>query len=285
MLIVLLSFIGIYYIIYKNYKSRDFILLSILMVLFYNNQLNFVTTYFEYLQNVGHLMAENEFFNSIINPTGEGRIYDDEMRFNDILFDNIDFSYDRNNKIYENFSLKINPNEKILLSEEFGSGKGAIAKLLMKFYKPSKGRILIDGKNISDINTGLLRKRIIYINQNCALFDDTIYNNIKYGNNIDESNVIKLMKKYDLYDNFEGIIHLKVNDHISGGIKKLIILLRGLLKTDYDTIILDEPTENLDYNTKVKVIRMINDLTRDKTLILISHDDICKNIVSRVVDI
>ena len=165
-----------------------------------------------------------------------------------------------------------------MITGKSGRGKTTLIKLLLKLQKLDDGDILVSGKSIKNINSDLIRKKIIYVNQKTNLFNDTILNNIKYGNNVSEDIIIDLIKKYD--------IQLDVNANgksASLGMQKMAIILRGLLKPDYDTIILDEPTASVDILNKDRVMNMILELTQDKTVIIISHDkDIEKYITKKI---
>ena len=170
-------------------------------------------------------------------------------------------------------------------------------------------KILIDGIPIEDISTKYLRHQINYINQNTMLFDEDIYYNIKYGNKRDtnynfiapaissnltnnlpnqanrpnqqEEEVNKKIKakleKYDLltiYDNLENGLHSKAGPkgtNLSLGMQKVTILMRGLMR-DSQILIFDEPLAGLDQKTRAKVIKMIVEETKNKTVLVITHD-------------
>jgi len=274
--VLFISFGYIYYLIFKTFSSTNFILLSVLMLLYYNNHIQFITSFFEYSQYLGELKPEKEFFEKFFKTKDKTKEYDN-LIFNNIKYKNITFGYG-DNKLYDNFSLDIDPYEKVLITGKSGRGKTTLIKLLLKLQKLDDGDILVSGKSIKNINSDLIRKKIIYVNQKTNLFNDTILNNIKYGNNVSEDIIIDLIKKYD--------IQLDVNANgksASLGMQKMAIILRGLLKPDYDTIILDEPTASVDILNKDRVMNMILELTQDKTVIIISHDkDIEKYITKKI---
>jgi len=285
MSVLFVSFVLIYYTVFKEFKSTNFILISILIMLFYNNQLNFITTLFEYIQNLGQLSAEADFFKDIFNEVDDGSIDDDTIDFGNIVFDNIKFSF-KDKNIYNNYSLKINRNDKLLITGKFGRGKSTLMKLLVKLYKLDDGDILISSHSIKHIKTSLLRRKIIYVNQKTTLFNDTIINNIKYGNDSSDERIIEILKKYNFYNQLKDKLYTKTRmNELSLGMQKVIIILRGILKDGYDTIIFDEPTVSLDVPTKESVLKMIFDVCNDKTVIIISHDPDVEKYCDRIENI
>lgn len=209
-----------------------------------------------------------------------------------IVFDKVTFSYfsdDMNNlyndPIIQDFMLQINKNNKVAVVSQSGSGKSTLMKLLLGFYKPQNGRILINGVDINDINLKSLRKKINYVNQKTLLLNDTIINNMRYGNNKTDQEIIDILIKYDLLKLFKNSINYEVDisgKNISFGMQKVIFLMRGILK-DSEVYIFDEPLTSIDKDTRENVIRLIDDYTKGKTLIVITHDDEILSIVDRVI--
>jgi ABC-type multidrug transport system fused ATPase/permease subunit len=202
-----------------------------------------------------------------------------------ITFDNITFKYDNNSEnIISNFSLKINKNDKVAILAQSGSGKTTLMKLLLAFYKPQKGKILINNIDINNIDKKDIRNRINYINQKTLLLNDTIINNIKYGNNKPDNYIIDILKKYDLLNLFKNSINYQVDisgKNISMGMQKVIFIMRGILKDDTDVYIFDEPLTSIDKNTRKNIINLINDFCKNKTLIIITHDEEILSIVNK----
>jgi len=183
--------------------------------------------------------------------------------------------------IVQDFSLSVKRGERITIFAKSGSGKTTIMKLLLAFYKPQKGSILLDGKNINDISPHHIRNKINYVNQRTLLFQDTILNNMKYGNNKTDEQIISILGKYNLLSVFSKTSDpsvlsttqvLKNGTNISMGMQKVIFLVRGLLKEDAIVYVLDEPLTSIDPSTRQNVLHFIDEQTKDKTLIIISHD-------------
>ena len=158
-------------------------------------------------------------------------------------------------------------------------------KILLGFYKPQKGSILINNIDIQNINVNSLRKKINYINQKTLLLNDTIINNMKYGNNKSTKEIVDILNKYDLLKLFKNSLDDQVDisgKNISFGMQKVIFLMRGILKNS-DVYIFDEPLTGIDKNTRFNVIKLIDDYTKNKTLIIITHDDEILSITKSIV--
>jgi ABC-type multidrug transport system fused ATPase/permease subunit len=211
-----------------------------------------------------------------------------------ILFKNVSFSYEKNennenNNIINKLNLSINSRERIGIISKSGNGKTTLMKLLLAFYKPQEGEIILDGININDIHPKLLRKQINYINQNTLLINDTIINNIKFGNDKkSDQEIINMIKKYDLISVFKDQNLNKIVEvsgkNMSMGMQKIIFILRGILK-DSCVYIFDEPLTSLDEHSRKSVIKMIDDNTKNKTLIVITHDKEILSILNRIIEL
>ena len=195
--------------------------------------------------------------------------------------------------ILKNVNLKIDDKEKIAIIGRSGSGKSTLSKVLLKFYK-YQGTILIDDKNIQKINTKYLRSKIVYANQKTILYDISVMDNIKYGNNSDSENILKLLNDYQLLEVFSGLKNGIYSDsgvqgnELSGGMQKVVILLRTILKAKDSKsliIILDEPLAGLDSKTRQKVIKLINNECLGLTLIIITHDKEILPYMDRIIDL
>lgn len=203
---------------------------------------------------------------------------------------NLSFGYNQK-KILNNVNLTIKNKEKIALIGKSGSGKTTLSKLLINLH-PYEGNIFIDNKNIKQINNTTLRDNIIYINQRTVLFEKSVIENMMYGNNYSKNNVINFLNKYELttiFDNLPNDINetIRVNGgNLSMGMQKIIILVRGILKSrNAHILIIDEPLASLDQKTIVKVLRMIKNECKSKTLLIITHDKEIYPIVDRIVDL
>jgi ABC-type multidrug transport system fused ATPase/permease subunit len=243
-----------------------------------------------YLYRLNRQMSDTIYYYSIImsNKNFLTNLFNDNKNINKnvnlnngkIEFKKVYFKYnekDDSKYILKNFNYVIQPKTKIALLGQSGSGKSTIMKLLIHLYPLNKGQILIDNEDIKNIDVNYLRTKIIYVNQKTLLFNDTILNNIKYGTNKSEKEIIDLINTYDLNVVFQKLpFGLKSNcgvngNHLSLGMQKVIITLRGILKTGI-IYIFDEPLTSLDAETKKKIIKMLFEVLNNKTIIIITHD-------------
>ena len=197
----------------------------------------------------------------------------------DIKFKNVSFKYPGSDDyILKNVTTYFKGNTKIGIIGPSGSGKSTIMKLLLRMNQIQNGEILIDGINIENIEIKHLRDKIIYINQKTSLFNMSIIENIMYGNpKTKEKDIINMMNRYNLSSVYQGLkkgVYEQAGvggSNLSLGMQKVTILLRGIFK-EGKIIIFDEPLAGLDSNTRVKVIKMIKNECKNKTVLIITHD-------------
>ena len=193
----------------------------------------------------------------------------------DIEFKNVYFKY--NDKyILKNISFKIPNKTTLSIIGETGSGKTTITNLIEKFYNIDKGNILIDNNNINEIDTKLLRDNIGLVLQDVNLFKGTIMDNIKYGKEINDLEVIKVCKKIKadifierLKDGYYTVIDNDTNI-LSTSEKQLISIIRCIIKNP-KIIILDEATSEVDVKTEKLIYNGIKHLLKNRTCIIIAH--------------
>ena len=173
-------------------------------------------------------------------------------------------------------SLSINKGSKVAIIGHTGSGKSTLAKLLPRFFEPSKGSIHIEGDDISLMDLSVLRDGISYVSQDAMLFNDTIYNNIVFGNpDAQKDEVEQVAKNIGLHDFIMSLplaYETPLGDRgacLSGGQKQCVAIARALLK-NAPIIILDEATSALDFETEQKVMAAIDSI-KGLTQIIITH--------------
>lgn len=195
----------------------------------------------------------------------------------DIKIENINFRYGNRDLVLKDVSMCFPKNKKIAIVGESGCGKTTLAKLLLSFYKPESGNIMIDGTDISEYGVSLIRKHIAYVSQDIFLFSDTIYNNLKYGNTDVTEEEIKKMCRICKAEEFIEKLPLKYDtvieengNNLSGGQKQRLAIVRALLKKP-DILILDEATSNLDTITEESISRAIENFSDKMTCIIIAH--------------
>lgn len=297
-IIALCAFFIIMFILYNEFQTKkinknNFIfivgLLITYLVSFY--KLNKESAFLFY--KIGILNSYNNFVENIsITKTDKSKSLKlTNIDFSkNIILSNISFSYNANNYIFYNFNLTINANEITGICGSSGAGKTTLSKLLLKLYKPNNGEILIGNVNLQDIDTTYLRQNIIYVNQKTHLYNKTIIDNIMYGNtSITNADVLNVMKKYNLLDIYENLekgvySHCGVGgSFLSIGMQKVVILLRAILKSGYNVIIFDEPLAGIDKKNRINIINLIKDISKNKTIIIITHEKeilpMCDNIL------
>ena len=192
---------------------------------------------------------------------------------------NVNFNYSTNleNKVLKNINIKINGGKMTALVGQSGSGKSTLLSLIPRIYDPKTGILEIDGQNIKEVNLFSLRKEISIVDQNVTLFDDTIFNNIKYakpGANDDEIyEAAKLSMCSEFIDKLENKYQTLIGENgvrLSGGEKQRLSIARAFLKNS-KIILLDEATSSLDAETESKIQKAINLLTKDRTTLVIAH--------------
>ena len=202
-----------------------------------------------------------------------------------LLFDNVTVNYG-DKSVVNNFNLSVNTGDTIGIMGKIGSGKSSIVKALMKLVQFS-GEIYIDNKPISGMNAYDVRKNIVFISQSPLPFNRTLYQNIVYGNeSITKEQVKDVLNRYELNSHFSIGLDDKVGkrgSRLSGGQKMIMFLIRILLLHDKNIIILDEPTSALDNETASQILELINYVTKNKTTLIITHDERVKKYVDRVI--
>ena len=210
----------------------------------------------------------------LINEEIEEFINSNDEIIGSIEFKNVSFSYNNDKEILKNINFKINNGEKIAIVGPTGSGKTTIIQLLLKFYNINSGSILIDGKNINDINTNILRDNIKVVLQDAHLNNENIKDVLKYSNDVSDKEIKDLLKKINIKPNFLGMNDKLENitsiDNLSNGQKQIISMIRAMLSNP-KIVILDEATSDVDSLTEKNIESSINELTKGKTSIIIAH--------------
>ncbi len=196
---------------------------------------------------------------------------------NEITFENVSFGYTEDEMVIKDLSFKVRKGEKIAIVGETGAGKTTIVKLLMRFYDVNRGEIKIDGVNINRYDKHSIRSLVGMVLQDTWLFNDTIFNNIRYGKlDATEDEVIAASKEAHA-DNFimqipEGY-EMMLNedaDNISHGQKQLLTIARTILSSK-QILILDEATSSVDTRTEKLIQKAMDKLMKDRTSFIIAH--------------
>lgn len=194
-----------------------------------------------------------------------------------VEFKGVSFSYNESVPVIKGINFTVNPNEMIAIVGSSGSGKTTLMNLLMRFYDTKKGKILIDGLDIKKVSMRSLRSRIGLVTQDVFLFNDTIMNNISYGNEnysiqkikkaaeIAEAKgfIEKLPEKYDTVVGERGIF-------LSNGQRQRISIARAILK-EPSILIFDEATSSLDSESEKLIQKAMVEVIKDRTTFVIAH--------------
>ena len=193
-----------------------------------------------------------------------------------IQFRNVNFKYGAR-KIFDNFGLEIKPNEKVALVGHSGCGKTTLIKLIYRLYDVDKGGIFIDGENIRNFKQESLRSELSIVPQECVLFDDTIFNNIRFSkptaSRQEVMNAIKfaqLDRIIKLFQNNENTIVGERGVKLSGGEKQRVSIARAIL-ANKKILVLDEATSSLDSETEYEIQKDLKKLLEGRTSIIIAH--------------
>ena len=200
-----------------------------------------------------------------------------EMIKGEVLFENVSFSYQKDQSLIENFSLEVNPGEKIAIVGPTGSGKSTLINLLMRFYEVDKGNITIDGISIKDMSRQQLRQLFGMVLQETWLQSGTIRENLLLGNpNATDEEIQKVLIQCQLDKMIEKLpqgletpLHRQGED-FSQGQRQLLSIARVMLSQP-SMLILDEATSSIDTRTELKIQQAFQTLMEGKTSFIVAH--------------
>jgi ATP-binding cassette subfamily B protein len=194
-----------------------------------------------------------------------------------ILFNNISFSYREDREILHDVDFAIEPGQKVAVVGASGSGKSTLVKLLFRFYDPTGGNILVDGQDISKVTLHSLRHAIGIVPQDTVLFNDTIFENVRYGDpTASDEQVFEAIRMAHL-DDF--IAELPQGEHtmvgerglkLSGGEKQRVSIARTILKRP-PILVFDEATSSLDSKSEQAILAALREISQDHTSLVIAH--------------
>ncbi|WP_142783576.1 ABC transporter ATP-binding protein [Changchengzhania lutea] len=194
----------------------------------------------------------------------------------EIVFDNISFKYE-DEYVLKNFTLTIPKGQSVALVGQSGSGKSTIANLITRFYDVNQGRVLIDGLDIRDLTTDSLRSQLGIVTQDAILFNDSIKNNLKLGNDqATDDDIIEALKIANAWEFVKDLpqgIETNIGDSgnkLSGGQKQRLSIARAVLKSP-PIMILDEATSALDTESERLVQVALENMMKNRTSIVIAH--------------
>ncbi|MCG6503095.1 ABC transporter ATP-binding protein [Kingella sp. SNUBH-2017] len=205
-----------------------------------------------------------------------------EVKHGDIRFEHLDFSYESGKPLLNGFNLHIKAGEKVGLIGRSGAGKSTIVNLLLRFYEPQSGDILIDGQNINDITQESLRAQIGLVTQDTSLLHRSVRDNILYGRpDAGDEEMFQAAERAEAADFIPNLSDAKgrrgYDAHVgergvklSGGQRQRIAIARVMLK-DAPILLLDEATSALDSEVEAAIQESLDKMMDGKTVIAIAH--------------
>ena len=195
----------------------------------------------------------------------------------EIHLSGISFDYKTRPNILSDIEIKVSSGDTVAFVGPTGAGKSTITKLVLRFYDPTKGSVMLDGVDIRDLDLDKYREAIGLVSQDVFLLDGSVYENILYGNhNATEEQVIEAAKIAEVHKFVESLpqgYHTLVGERgqkLSGGQKQRISIARAVLKNP-PILILDEATSNVDNETEAAIQRSLDKLIVDRTTLVIAH--------------
>ena len=200
-----------------------------------------------------------------------------KLKGGEVVFENVDFSYDENVELIKNLNIKAKKGQRVAIVGPTGAGKTTIVNLLMNFYNPQGGAIVVDGQNINNVTRDSLRKSFGMVLQETWLFSGTVRENIAYGKeNATDEEIIAAAKAASAHgfinrlpNGYDTII-TEDGGNLSGGQKQLLTIARAML-TNSEVLILDEATSNVDTMTEQRIQRAFLKMMEGRTSFIIAH--------------
>jgi len=255
----------------------------ILSLLFFYRALTAVTSlqtsYNLFLSFSGSLTSMRNFISDLRknqNPNGRKKF----DRFEQVIqLKQLSFGYQPDNLILKNINLSLYQNETLALVGESGSGKTTLMNILSGLLQPTTGQMLIDGKDVSELDISSLQQRIGYITQEPVIFDDTVFNNVTFWAKRTEANLQRFWEALEKASIAEFVRDLSYTEdarlgnngiNLSGGQKQRISIARELYK-EVDFLFMDEATSSLDSETERAIQENIDRLKGQYTILIIAH--------------
>ncbi|MEX3919250.1 lipid A export permease/ATP-binding protein MsbA [Paraburkholderia sp. BR10872] len=195
----------------------------------------------------------------------------------EVEFRDVSFAYGESHRVtLDHVSFRINPGEMVALAGPSGSGKTTLVNLLPRFFDPSGGQVMVDGVSIADYDVHALRNQIAMVSQDVVLFNDTVANNVAYGQTADRERVERALRAANLWETISALpegMDTLIGDNgmkFSGGQRQRLAIARAIYK-DAPILILDEATSALDSESERHVQAALETLMRGRTTLVIAH--------------
>lgn len=272
-----------------------------------NQRLTLATSIFIFIYIIAYLDYSKWYIVNFFNIIGIIKSFEKELIVDDhivtsgirqkginqaqIVFNNVHFSY-KDKIVLKNLNLELSPGKINTIIGKSGSGKSTLVKLLLGILPANKGTIKFDNISIRDFDHEYLHSKIAMVSQDVKLFSGSLYDNISYGNEkishqLMDTTVSKLNLQSTVFKNLPNGLNSNVGvqgSNLSGGQRQITLILRAYLQHK-PIFILDEPTTALDPKTKKVILKLIKDISKDKTTIIVTHDLETKNISDNIFDL
>lgn len=265
---------GTIFVVKGNLDVLHFIIFAVISKEFYKPFASMEQQYMHYVSAVDSYERLSRILYADVIPDKVNGIIPKD---NNIAFENIDFSYEKDEFKMENLNFSIAEKTMTALVGESGSGKTTITNLLLRFYDVHKGKITLGGTDIRDIPYDELLDRISIVMQNVQLFDNTIEENIRVGKKgATKEEIIKVAKKARIHDFIMSLpkgYETDIGENggiLSGGQRQRISIARAFLK-DAPILILDEMTSNVDPVNESLIQDAITELAKNRTVLVVAH--------------
>lgn len=274
----LLECVTIFYLGFLLMNDKIAIDVIIIVVSYYLTMRNKIQSVLMVTEQIRVVKVSYDRYMELINLKDKEIIYSNNLTnkiTGEIVFDNVSFQYKDRSNVLKNVSFKIPKHQVTTIVGISGSGKSTIFNLLLRFYKPDQGKIMIDDIDIYDFDKEVYSHNLSIVMQNPFLFNMSIKENLSLIDD-NQKNIEKVCQKVGLNDfitslpnKYDTIITEDAID-ISGGEKQRLSIARTLLK-ESEIILLDEVTSSLDYNSSNNIYDLLDELKKEKTIITISH--------------
>ncbi|MGD1901004.1 MAG: ABC transporter ATP-binding protein [Geitlerinemataceae cyanobacterium] len=232
-----------------------------------------IERFHEFLETPGGLDRDAIALDAPAVPTAaDGPRFDGEIRFRDV-----DFGYDPDRLVLQDFDLLVRPRETLALVGHSGSGKSTLVKLLFRYFDPTAGAIEIDGRDLRDLDIAAYRRRLAIVHQEVDVFNGTLLSNLRYGNptateaEIARACAIACVDEFldTLPDGLQTVVGER-GLRLSGGQRQRLGIARALL-VNPDVLIFDEATSSLDSESELAIQRAMREILGTRTTIAIAH--------------
>jgi ABC-type multidrug transport system fused ATPase/permease subunit len=278
----------------RKMKAAAFVALTIIMFKIFNSIWDISGVMNDTVTRWGLIRQTMQVFKTLpqhkLPPTEPSKF----ILSNGFFLDNVTFEYFNGRtttRIFDRFTLNLVSKQTVVIKGGIGSGKTTLMKLLLKQLTPQSGTIYYQGVSYKKLRTDDIRRLIGFIPQSPFLFNRTIFENITYGlEGIDRDSVWKLLTSLGLepmFKRFPKKLDTNVGKHgseLSGGQRQIITIVRMILKNS-PVILMDEPTASIDTDTKKIVYDLVSKIMKERTVIMVTHDDFLLQFADRVIEL